>query len=129
MGNLVFVIGAIAGLGVLYVFFLPSIIYSALAEPIEIKAAISIGVLAPIGFLMGMPLPTGMRLLKVHRPDFIPWMWAINGAFSVLGAVLAIALGIMYGSSFAMIFGVLVYLIAFGISVASKKKTITQVAT
>jgi hypothetical protein len=129
MRNLVFVIGGIAGLGVLYVFFLPSIIYSALAESIEIKAAISIGVLAPIGFLMGMPLPTGMRLLKVHRPDFIPWMWAINGAFSVLGAVLAIALGIMYGSSFAMILGVLVYLIALGISVASKKKTITQVAT
>ena len=129
MRNLIFVIGGIAGLGVLYVFSLPSIIYSALAEPIEIKAAISIGVLAPIGFLMGMPLPTGMRLLKVHRPDFIPWMWAINGAFSVLGAVLAIALGIMYGSSFAMILGVLVYLIALGISVASKKKTITQVAT
>ena len=83
MRNLIFVIGGIAGLGVLYVFSLPSIIYSALAEPIEIRAAISIGVLAPIGFLMGMPLPTGMRLLKVHRPDFIPWMWAINGAFSV----------------------------------------------
>jgi hypothetical protein len=129
MRNLIFVIGGIAGLGVLYVFSLPSIIYSALAEPIEIKAAISIGVLAPIGFLMGMPLPTGMRLLKVHRPDFIPWMWAINGAFSVLGAVLAIALGIMYGSSFAMILGVLVYLIALGISFASKKKAITQVAT
>nr|MDQ4050936.1 hypothetical protein [Thermoproteota archaeon] len=90
MRNLVFVIGGIAGLGMLYVFFLPSMIYSALAEPIEIKAAVSISILAPIGFLMGMPLPTGMRLLKVHRPDFIPWMWAINGAFSVLGAVLAI---------------------------------------
>ncbi|HEV3433710.1 MAG TPA: hypothetical protein VG098_06935, partial [Nitrososphaera sp.] len=129
MRNLIFVIGGIAGLGMLYVFFLPSIIYSFLAEPIEIKAAVSITVLAPIGFLMGMPLPTGMRLLKVHRPDFIPWMWAVNGAFSVLGAVLAIALGIMYGSSLAMILGVLIYLIALGISFASKKKTITQVAT
>lgn len=129
MRNLVFVIGGIAGLGILYVFLLPSIIYSALAEPFQIKAALSIGVLAPIGFLMGMPLPTGMRLLKVHRPDFIPWMWAINGAFSVLGAVLAIALGIMYGSSFAMILGAMVYLISLGISFASKKKTITQVAT
>ncbi|HEX2169047.1 MAG TPA: hypothetical protein VHF65_01990 [Nitrososphaera sp.] len=129
MRNLVFVIGGIAGLGMLYVFLVPSIIYSALAEPLEIKAAVSVGILAPIGFLMGMPLPTGMRLLKVHRPDFIPWMWAINGAFSVLGAVLAIALGIMYGSSFAMILGALVYLIALGISFASKKKTITQVVT
>jgi hypothetical protein len=56
-------------------------------------------------------------------------MWAINGAFSVLGAVLAIALGIMYGSSKAMTLGILVYLIALGISFASKKKRITQVAT
>jgi spermidine synthase len=129
MRNLVFVIGAIAGLGILYILFLPSIIYSTIAEPIEIKAVVSIAVLAPIGFLMGMPLPTGMRLLKVHRPDYIPWMWAINGAFSVLGAVLAIALGIMYGSSLAMLLGILIYLVALGISFASKKKTITQVAT
>jgi hypothetical protein len=129
MKNLVFIIGGIAALGILYFLFLPPIIYSTIAEPIEAKAAVSIAILAPIGFLMGMPLPTGMRLLKVHRPDYIPWMWAVNGAFSVLGAVLAIALGIMYGSSLAMILGILIYLIALGISFASKKKTITQVAT
>lgn len=129
MKNLVFIIGGIAGFGILYFLFLPPIIYSTIAEPIEAKAAVSIAILAPIGFLMGMPLPTGMRLLKVHRPDYIPWMWAVNGAFSVLGAVLAIALGIMYGSSLAMILGILIYLIALGISFASKKKTITQVAT
>jgi hypothetical protein len=129
MKNLIFVIGGIAALGISYILFLPPIIYSTIAESIEVKAAVSIAILAPIGFLMGMPLPTGMRLLKVHRPDYIPWMWAINGAFSVLGAVLAIALGIMYGSSLAMILGILIYLIALGISFASKKKTITQVAT
>ena len=126
--NLVFVIAGIAMLGISYVIFLPPIIYSTIAEPFEVKAAVSMAVLAPIGFLMGMPLPTGIRLLKAHRPEYIPWMWAINGAFSVLGAVLAIALGIMYGSSKAMILGILVYLIALGISFASKKKTLTQVA-
>jgi hypothetical protein len=129
MKNLVFVIAGIAGFGILHVLFLPPIIYSTIAQPFEVKAAVSIAILAPIGFLMGMPLPTGMRLLKVHRPDYIPWMWAVNGAFSVLGAVLAIALGILYGSSLAMVLGILIYLIALGISFASKKKTITQVAT
>jgi hypothetical protein len=122
MKNLVFVIGGIAGLGILYVLFLPPIIYSTIAQPFEVKAAVSIAILAPIGFLMCMPLPTGMRLLKVHRPDYIPWMWAVNGAFSVLGAVLAIALGILYGSSLAMVLGILIYLIALGISFASKKR-------
>ncbi|HET6779580.1 MAG TPA: hypothetical protein VFH09_00295, partial [Nitrososphaera sp.] len=129
MKNLVFVIAGIAALGISYVVFLPPIIYSTIAEPFQVKAAVSVAVLVPIGFLMGMPLPTGMRLLKAHRPEYIPWMWAINGAFSVLGAVLAVALGIMYGSSKAMTLGILVYLIALGISFASKKKSITQLAT
>ncbi|MDQ3885176.1 MAG: hypothetical protein M3239_07000 [Thermoproteota archaeon] len=129
MKNLVFVIAGVAGLGILYVIFLPPIVYSTIAEPFEVKAAISAAVLAPIGFLMGMPFPTGVRLLKAHLPEYVPWMWAINGAFSVLGAVLAIALGIMYGSSYALILGISIYLIALGISFASKKKTITQVAT
>jgi hypothetical protein len=129
MKNLVFVIGGIAAIGILYAVFLPFIVYSTIAEAFEVKAAISAAVLAPIGFLMGMPFPTGVRLLKAHRPEYIPWMWAINGAFSVLGAVLAIALGIMYGSSYALILGISIYLIALGISFASKKKTITQVAT
>src|SRR5919108_1688835 len=128
MKNLVFVIGGIAAIGILYAVFLPFIVYSTIAEPFEVKAAISAAVLAPIGFLMGMPFPTGIRLLKADRPEYIPWMWAINGAFSVLGAVLAIALGIMYGSSYALILGISIYLIALGISFASKKKTITQVA-
>jgi hypothetical protein len=129
MKNVVFVIGGVAVLGILYVIFLPPIVYSTIAEPFEVKAVISAAVLAPIGFLMGMPFPTGVRLLKAHLPEYIPWMWAINGAFSVLGAVLAIALGIMYGSSYALILGISIYLIALGISFASKKKTITQVAT
>src|ERR671922_987754 len=128
--NLVFVISGITALGILYVFFLPHIIYSTIAEPVEIKSIVSIAILAPIGFLMGMPLPTGMRLLKVHRPEYIPWMWAVNGAFSVLGAVLAVIIGITYGSSEAMILGILIYFIALAISFfAWKKKAIVSVAT
>jgi len=128
MKNLIFVIGGIAAFGIIYVLFLPSIVYSIIAEPFYIKAVVAVAILAPVGFLMGMPFPTGIRLLRSHQPDYIPWMWAINGAFSVLGAVLAIALGIMFGSSYAMILGVFMYLIALGISFASKRKTIAQVA-
>jgi hypothetical protein len=128
--NLIFVVAGIAILGTLYVMFLPPMIYSVIAEPFETKAAVCIAVLVPIGFLMGMPLPTGMRLLKTYRPEYIPWMWAINGAFSVLGAVLSVILGIMYGSSYAMVLGILIYLIALAMSFAWKKKTaIVKVTT
>ena len=125
--NLSFIIGGIIALGAMYVIFLQPIIYSVIGEPFETKVLVSIAILAPIGFLMGMPLPTGMRLLKAHRPERIPWMWGINGAFSVLGAVLAVALGILYGSSIAMILGILVYAISLAISFAWKKKIIQAV--
>jgi hypothetical protein len=78
---------------------------------------------------MGMPLPTGMRLLKQYRSECIPWMWAVNGGFSVLGAVLSIILGIMYGSSEAIVLGIAMYLIALAISLAWKKKTIVKAVT
>ncbi|HEY3094168.1 MAG TPA: hypothetical protein VGJ42_00225, partial [Nitrososphaera sp.] len=119
----------IISLGMIYVAFLQPIIYSVIGERFETKAAFSVAILAPIGLLMGMPLPTAMRLLKVHRPECIPWMWAVNGAFSVLGAVLAVILGIMYGSASAMALGILAYLVALGLSFAWKKKAIVGVLT
>lgn len=125
--NLAFVIAGIIALGTLYLMLFPTMIYSVIGEAFEAKVAVSVAILAPIGFLMGMPLPTGMRLLKAHRPERIPWMWAVNGAFSVLGAVLAVALGIVYGSSVAMALGISVYGISLAISLAWKKRVIQVV--
>lgn len=52
----------------------------------------------PLGFLLGIPFPSGIRLLKLREKGFlIPWMWGINGAASVLGSVLAIAVAIIAG--------------------------------
>ena len=122
--NLFVSIAGISVIGFLYSVMLPSIIYSVIAEDFVIKVIVSIVLLAPIGFLMGMPLPTGMRVLKTHLPNHIPWMWAINGAFSVLGAVLSVVIGILYGASYTMVLGVLIYLVAFGISLRWKKQTV-----
>jgi hypothetical protein len=127
--NLVFVIVGIASLGVFYATTLSPIIYSVIAEPFEIKAIIAAGILAPIGFLMGMPMPTGMRLVKVHSPRYVPWMWAINGAFSVFGAVLSATIAILSGSSWAMMLGISIYFIALGISFTWKKKPLSEIQT
>ncbi|MEX2312827.1 MAG: hypothetical protein WD650_02405, partial [Nitrosopumilaceae archaeon] len=99
MKNITFVITGIIAIGFFYVVMLPNVIYSVISEDFAVKVIVSIGILIPIGFLMGMPLPTGMRVLKSHLPTYIPWMWAINGAFSVLGAVLSVVIGILYGAS------------------------------
>lgn len=127
--NLTFVIGGITAISILYIAILPTIIYSVIAEPFALKALLSIGLLAPIGFLMGMPMPTGMRIVKLYKPTFVPWMWAINGAFSVLGAVLSVVIGITHGASYAMMIGTAVYLVALAVSFAWKRKSVEVMAT
>lgn len=122
--NLTFAIMGIVVIGFLYVVLLPNVIYSVIAEDFATKVAISIGLLFPMGFLMGIPLPTGMRVLKSNLANHIPWMWAINGAFSVFGAVLSVVLGIILGASYAMGIGIIIYLAALGISLRWKKHTV-----
>ncbi|HUT06296.1 MAG TPA: hypothetical protein VMW74_06375 [Nitrosopumilaceae archaeon] len=124
--NLTLVILGIVGIGFVYVVMLPNLIHSLISEEFVSKVAVSVGLLAPIGFLMGMPLPTGMRVLKSHLPTYIPWMWAINGAFSVLGAVLTVVIGILVGASYSLGMGILIYLLAVGISMKWKKQIIIQ---
>lgn len=126
--NLTFIIAGIATLGILYVVLLPTVIYGVIAEPFIEKTLISVGLLTPIGFLMGMPMPTGMRLVKSYRPTYVPWMWAINGAFSVMGAVLSVIIGISYGASYAMICGIAVYLVALCISFVWRKNSISHIS-
>jgi len=126
--NLIFVISGIMGIGLVYVLMLPPLIYAAISEPFALKAIMSIGLLFPIGFLMGIPLPTGMRLLKSHIPTFIPWMWAINGGFSVLGAILTVILSIIYGGSYAMLLGISAYVIALVVSLTWRHQTIELTA-
>ncbi len=127
--NLIFVIAGISIIGTLYAGLLQPFIYSVIAEPFELKAFIAVGVLAPIGFLMGMPMPTGMRVVKSYNPRYVPWMWAINGAFSVLGSVLAVTIAILQGASYALMLGISIYFIALGISFSWKKKSISEVQT
>ena len=56
-----------------------------------------------------MPLPGGMRLLAARRPDLVPWGWGINGAFSVVGATLAVFIAMNWGFSVTLLIGALVY--------------------
>lgn len=119
--NLKFVFIGIIALGLIYSTILPTVIYSTISGEFFTKIAVSMALIAPIGFLMGMPLPSGMRILKTHLADHIPWMWSINGAFSVFGAILSVTIGIMYGAKYAMMLGIFSYAIALGITYLWRK--------
>ncbi|MGI0047225.1 MAG: hypothetical protein ACREBB_08565 [Nitrosotalea sp.] len=125
--NLIFVISGIAAIGTLYATLLQPMIYSVITQPFEIKALIAVGILAPMGFLMGMPMPTGMRVVKAYNPMYVPWMWAVNGAFSVLGSVLSVAIAILLGASYALMLGISIYFIALGISFSWKRRPVLEI--
>lgn len=78
--------------------------------PFAWKVLITVGLIAPAGFLMGMPFPTGLSLLKTVMPSVVRWAWAVNAAASVLGSAAAMFLAIYFGLSMTLRLGGLCYL-------------------
>jgi hypothetical protein len=46
---------------------------------------------------MGIPFPTALGYIKNEYENDAVWLWCINGAFSVLAGVVALAVAMMYG--------------------------------
>jgi hypothetical protein len=65
--------------------------------------------LAPLGFLLGMPLPAGVRLLRERAPQLIPWAWAVNGCASVTGSILAVLGAVTFGFTRVLVAGAFAY--------------------
>lgn len=68
--------------------------------------------LCPMSLCMGVALPSGIRMARVQFTEAIPWFWALNGAASVLGSIIAMAVSVSYGYSFALILGAITYFLA-----------------
>ena len=61
------------------------------------RIAIAVAMLVPIGIALGIPMPTGIRMLSARAPQMVAWAWGMNGALSVLGATLAIFIAMNWG--------------------------------
>jgi hypothetical protein len=97
---------------VLYRFALPAIIAAGVGLPFAVKLAISAGLLIPLGLLMGMPFPTGLRALSERNDGRVEWAWALNAAASVLGSVSAMIIAIHFGLNVTLLCGAAAYLLA-----------------
>jgi hypothetical protein len=69
------------------------------------RVVATIAALAPLGFLLGRPLPLAVRRLSLARPAIVPWAWGVNGGASVLGSVLALVLALAFGLDQALLAG------------------------
>ena len=103
--------GVAAG-SLLLLVILPALINGTLGWDIRLRCALTMAFLAPLGFLMGMPFPSGLRILGARTPALIPWMWGVNGLTSVIGSVGAMVLAKLAGFTNVLIVGAALYALA-----------------
>ncbi|MCM8789254.1 MAG: hypothetical protein NC907_05645, partial [Candidatus Omnitrophica bacterium] len=98
---------------IIYIFFLHRMFDVFLYHGRAVRTFISILAITPVGFLMGIPFPTGIRIVKQYRSEIIPWLWAINGFMSVCGSLLAVIIAKLKGFTITFFTGGLLYLLLF----------------
>ena len=100
---------AVFALALLSTVVLPLVIDFAIAWPLPLRILTAGAILVPLGVLLGISLPGGMRLVAVRWPDIVPWGWGMNGALSVVGATLAVFVAMNWGFTVTLSLAALVY--------------------
>ncbi|MBI5026033.1 MAG: hypothetical protein HZC12_04735 [Nitrospirae bacterium] len=96
-----------------YSLLLSSLLSLISPHALELKMPAVFISLIPLGLLMGIPFPMGIKILGERNAPLIPWAWAINGCFSVLAPILTIMLAMAVGFKVVLWFGALTYILAF----------------
>jgi spermidine synthase len=115
------------------VLLLPSRLAALVGMDFGYRLLVSGVLLIPLGFVMGMPFPTGLRALAaLPAPEFpsgqsasdnsVEWAWAMNAAASVLGSVLAMVIAIQFGLTVTLACGAAAYLLALSLMPALRSR-------
>ena len=102
----------VALLGLLAAVVLPVILPPLVGLSTAARVAVSLALMAPLAFLMGMPFPLAWQRLEAARPTLLPWAWGVNGCASVLAAALATLLAMSFGFRLVLICAAALYLLA-----------------
>lgn len=97
----------------LFLTFSPAVLDAFLGSPLPVRIAVAIAMLAPICFLLGVPLAYGIRLVNRLNPTLVPWAWAVNAFATVVGSILAAILSMMFGFGAIFVVAACIYALAF----------------
>jgi spermidine synthase len=101
----------IVALGLLAIVTVAPYITWAIPFSRPVRIAIAVATLVPIGMVLGIPMPAGIRLLTSRAPQMLTWAWGMNGALSVVGATLAIFIAMNWGFSATFVAASSTYLV------------------
>lgn len=106
-----------------YFMFMNPILLIFLNAPFPVKIMLICVLVASLSFVMGFPFSLGLSALKGERASFVPWAWALNGAFSVVSTPIVNLLSVSYGYTAVFILSAALYmLVLFTFPVGADKK-------
>jgi hypothetical protein len=117
--RLVTVLGVAFALVAILAAVVPPLLTAGVGLPLFLKVLLTIALLAPAGFAMGMPFPTALRMLDRHHSSAVRWAWSLNAAASVAGSVGALVLGLYLGLMQTLLLGGALYLVALALAAVS----------
>lgn len=90
----------------------PIITHALEFTPLPVHILLSVVLLFPMGYFLGMAFPIGMKAAQERAAELTPWFWGINGATSVCASVFAIIVAINFGVSATFWTGASFYVVA-----------------
>jgi hypothetical protein len=104
---------ALTGYVALFLLLSPLLVSHLIGLPVAARIAVTVLVLAPLGFLLGIPFAYGLRVLHKDAPELVPWAWAINGSLSVIGSIGTVIISMNFGFAVVLLVAVVIYAVAF----------------
>src|SRR5262249_35662073 len=92
------------------------------SEATDMRILVSVLLLAPPAFCMGMMFPLGLGIWRRHR-GLLPFFWSTNGITSMLASVVGMALSIEFGIARTYALGICCYVICAAIMIAASRLT------
>lgn len=80
--------------------------------PTIFRMAMTVIMIFPLGFFMGMPFTLGIASSHEKGRGAVGWAWAVNGLFTVLGSVISIVTAIYIGFISTLMVAFFIYILA-----------------
>lgn len=107
------ILAVIIGLSILYILGLNGLLGLLMPLGRTLRIAAAVLIIAPLGFMMGIPFPSGIRLLKVRSLEaIVPWCWGVNSIFTVFGSVFSLIVSLNWGFNLTFLLGAAAYAVA-----------------
>jgi hypothetical protein len=103
---------AVAALGAAGALILPKLVPMLLPLGLAARVAIAVAMIVPLGLVMGMPFPQGLRAVGRGSLPPPPFYWGLNGIMSVIGSVGTVIVALVFGFQIAMLGGSACYVVA-----------------